>query len=227
MANPLWGGYCPYNTSVSSVKRPLLSIHLWHWIWTSSLSQLLIFWGELESSTYNNAYQSNNPPPYTSERDWTQTVSIQLGKAFEPPPAQLAGLNNIVVTPEGERRLLRGWRPIVWWIDAGWCNRAKWVKAFTHIHCHTRFLLIAHPPSSPGRVFFMHSKRPAVTSLWQPLLTVTPLWVQKRFSTQCLLWRAFLRENTHYSAIKLRLIDWHSQTFRRERRHRRLWHRCI
>lgn len=76
---------------------------------------------------------------------------------------------------------------------------------------------------SPERVFFMLSNHPAVTSLWQPLLTVTPLWVQRRLSPQCLLWRAFLRENTHYPAITPNLIDWRSQTFRSERWHRRLW----
>ena len=73
----------------------------------------------------------------------------------------------------------------------------------------------------------MLSNHPAVTSLWQPLLTVTPLWVHRRFPPQCHLWRAFLRENTHYSAIKPDLIDWHSQTFWSARRHRRLWLRFM
>lgn len=41
-----------------------------------------------------------------------------------------------------------GWRPIVCRIDKGWCNRLKWVKAFTHWRTHTYINTSPHRSSS-------------------------------------------------------------------------------
>lgn len=119
----------------------------------------------MESSPHNNPFQSNNHSPYSLEREWTLTVSIQLGKDFAPPLALLVRLNNIAVTPEGETRRQRGWRPIVWKIDRGWCNRLKWVKASTRrIHTHIRRRApappAARPPSVPREGIFHAFKPP-------------------------------------------------------------------
>lgn len=85
----------------------------------------------MESSLHNNPIQSNNHSQYISECVcvrvcvWSSTVSIQLGKDFDLPEAQLVKLHNKAVTPEGEKRPLQGWRPIVWRIDKAWCNRLR------------------------------------------------------------------------------------------------------
>lgn len=161
-----------------------------------------------ESLPHINRIHRNNGRAHSWDYNAASTVTIQLGPDWDLCVSQLVKLKDIAVTSGGETHPLPGTRPIVCRTDNGWCNRLQWIKVHTHTYTQIRSFFPHHSSCvhPPERVFFMLSNLRAVTSLWQPLLTVTPLWVQKRLPPRPVFWRSFLNDNALY-AVSLPRFD--------------------